>query len=145
MNDYEEVRDRANALVERLEAFDSDDDENVISVAWLIDEVCHLRGAFIDQAFALRDALAGAEKAEAEVELHRLRAEAAEARETPWRLGCDVALADAEKAEAALARRTAERDRARVWASRHHGASCREGWPCNCERLAALADEPEAP
>ena len=47
----------------------------------------------------------------------------------------DAAIARAEKAEE-------QRDRARAWGSRHHGALCRDGGPCNCERLAALSDDP---
>ncbi|MFA5154785.1 MAG: hypothetical protein WC554_19725 [Clostridia bacterium] len=47
----------------------------------------------------------------------------------------DAAIARAEKAEE-------QRDRARAWASKHHGAMCQDGGPCNCERLVALADDP---
>jgi hypothetical protein len=49
----------------------------------------------------------------------------------------DAAVARAERAEE-------QRDRARAWAAKHHGALCRDGGPCNCERLTALADDPPA-
>jgi hypothetical protein len=101
MNNYEEVRDRANALLKRLEAYESRE-EDEIPMAWLTGEVCHLRGAFICQAFVL------------------------------W------------NAEAALERRTKERDRAR--ASVYHLPGCplaefRDG-PCSCGHDRAVADEP---
>ena len=85
MSEYEEVRDRANVLLERLEAFESGEGEK-IDMKRVIGEVCHLRGAFISSAFVHE-----ADKA--------LLA---------------AALARAEKAEKACERRTRERDRARA-------------------------------
>jgi len=81
-------------------------------------------------------------RAEAEVEFHRLRAEAAEARESVWRLGCDAAIAGAEKVEAAFARCKIERDRARVFLRERLLIARTEG-VVFVGADAVLADEPE--
>lgn len=118
--EYEEVRDRSNKLVMRLEAFESREVDE-IDMKWLIGEVCHLRGAYITNSFRLRDERERAEKAEAEV----------------TRLVLEVAAVRASREKIAE-----QRDRARAIILKYRFTPLCAPGPTNEEVDAALADEP---
>jgi hypothetical protein len=129
--EYNDTRDRANALLERIEALAASGEP--IETGWLMGEVCHLRGAYIDNHFVL-------ERVDEDRIAAISRAEKAESAVASWKR-------TAETLTQALSARTRERDKARDWMvlrCRPRMCGCYENpeAPCACGARTALADEP---